>query len=115
MPKCREIVWINYPFSSQTDGKHRPSVLISGKNSYGDFICLPITRTNTKKSFKINDSHIEGKTDLTLLKLLMSSYVSFEQPMTITVDLIDKKPPLATITEKAYQELKEQFCQISCP
>jgi hypothetical protein len=113
MPNCKDIVWTKYPFSDHVNSKHRPSVLISGKNSHGDIICLPITSSNVPNSYKLKAKDIEGKPDMSLLRLLTTSCISFEQPMTLDTSYIEKKP-IATITEEAYMEIKKQFSKMDC-
>lgn len=113
MPSCKDIVWTKYPFSDHENSKHRPSVLISGKNSHGDIICLPITSSNVPHSYKLKSKDIEGKPDMSLLKLLTTSCISLEQPMTLDTSYIENRT-IATITEKAYQEIKKQFSEMNC-
>lgn len=113
MPNCKDIVWTTFPFSDHTNNKHRPSVLISGINSHGDIICLPITSSIIPHSYKLTDKDIKGKPDMSLLKLLTTSCISFEQPMTLDICYIENTP-IATITEKAYQEIKKQFSELKC-
>ena len=113
MPNCRDIVWTNFPFSDHTHNKHRPSVLISSINSHGDIICLPITSSSVPHSYNLKSKDIEGETPLNLLRLLTTSCISFEQPMTLDVCYIENTP-IARITEEAYQEIKKQFSQMNC-
>lgn len=115
MLECKEIVWANYPFTDMNGEKVRPAVVIAGKNSYGDIICLPITRTHTVNSFKLNSSHIEGKTDMDTMKLITMSYVSLEQPMTLEpIHFKTSKPVLAKITDAALASIKQQLIQMQC-
>lgn len=115
MHSCKDIVWVNYPFTSSVASKHRPAVLISGKNSYGDYICLPITSTQTKKSLKLEASHLEGQVDLRALRLITTSYVSFEQPTTLEAKLFDTdKEPIAKLNDDAYKEVLELFRKMEC-
>lgn len=115
MYNCKDIVWVNYPFTSHTAKKHRPAVLISGKNSHGDYICLPVTSTKTKKSLKLESSHLDGQVDLRVLRLITSSYISFEQPMTLDNKLFDiDKEPIAKLTDEAYREVIELFKKLEC-
>ena len=115
MHSCKDIVWTNYPFTSHTAKKHRPAVLISGKNSHGDYICLPITSTKTKKSLKLDSAHLKGQVDLRVLRLISNSYISFEQPMTLDAKLFDmNKEPIARLNDDAYKEVLERFKEIEC-
>lgn len=112
MLHCKDIVWANYPFTDGTAGKVRPAVIIVSKNSYGDVICLPITRTMTSNSFKLNSTHIEGKADMALLKLLTVAYVSLEQPMTLELSNIRTSDPiLARLNDSAMQVIMAQLMQ----
>lgn len=112
MLSCKDIVWADYPFTDQTDGKVRPAVIIVSKNSYGDVICLPITRTETVNSFKLSSSHIEGKPDIRLLKLITMAYVSLEQPMTLELSNIKTSEPiLARLTDSAMKAIMAQLMQ----
>jgi len=115
MYNCKDIAWVNYPFTSHVAKKHRPAVLISSKNSHGDYICLPITSTKTKKSLKLESTHLEGQVDLRVLRLISSSYISFEQPMTLDSKLFDtSKEPIAKLTDDAYKEVVDLFREIEC-
>jgi len=115
MHNCKDIVWANYPFTSHTAKKHRPAVLISGKNSHGDYICLPITSTKTKKSLKLDSTHLDGQVDLRVLRLISSSYISFEQPMTLDAKLFDiSKEPIARLTDETYKEVIGLFKEMEC-
>lgn len=115
MHNCKDIVWANYPFSSHSVKKHRPAVLISGKNSHGDYICLPITSTKTKKSLKLDSAHLDGQVDFRVLRLISSSYISFEQPMTLDSKLFDaNKEPIAKLTDAAYEEVVDLFKKMKC-
>ncbi len=115
MLECREIVWAPFPFSNHTEGKHRPTLIISGKNSYGDLICLPVTSTETAKCIGISTKDIEGKPDMDVLRLVASSYVSLEQPMTLDAHLFNTvKPPIATLTAEAFNDLKAKLAQSLC-
>ena len=113
MADCKDIVWTTYPFTGQNASKHRPAVLISGKNSYGDFICLPITSSQIQNYFSLETSHILGGADLSLLRILTSSRVSLEQPMTLKSHLIDDTP-IATLTDAAFQTIKNKLFDESC-
>ena len=115
MLECREIVWAPFPFSDHVNGKHRPTLIISGKNSYGDLICLPVTSTKTANCIGISTKDIEGKPGMEVLRLITRSYISLEQPMTLDVNLFDTtKLPIATLTTTAFDTVKVNLMQSLC-
>jgi hypothetical protein len=115
MLECREIVWAPFPFSNHTEGKHRPTLIISGKNSYGDLIWLPVTSTQTANSVGISSNDLEGKPGLDVLRLVTRSFISLEQPMTLDADLFDTtKPTLAILTSSAFDAIKNRLMQSLC-
>ncbi len=115
MLECREIVWAPFPFSNHAEGKHRPTLIISGKNSHGDLICLPVTSTKTANCISISTQDLEEKPGMDVLKLVSSSYISLEQPMTLDANLFDTtKQPIATLTIQAFNILKAELVQSLC-
>ena len=115
MLKCREIVWAPFPFSDHINVKHRPALIISGKNSHGDLICLPVTSTETANCIGISTDDLDGKLGFDVLRLITHSYISFEQPMTLDANIFDtSKPPIATLTTTAFTTIKDRLMQSLC-
>jgi len=112
MHKCREIVWATYPFTSHEKSKKRP-VLISAINSHGDFICLPLTSSEVKYSFKLKSDDLDTKVDLKLIRIITTSCISFEHPMTLDKSHFQDKA-ITKLTELAYKSVMENFYKFNC-
>ena len=115
MAKCKDIVWAFFPFTDQQNAKRRP-VLILSINSHNDYICLPITSTNVTNSIKLISGNLSKPvTDLKLLSLITTSYLSLEQIMTITEDSLDLSASvLTTINEKTFTDIKSKITAFNC-
>ena len=78
-------------------------------------ICLPVTSTETANCIGISIDDLEGKPGLDMLRLVTRSYISLEQPMTLDAHLFDTtKPPLATLTSRAFVTVKTRLMQSLC-
>ena len=101
--KQGDIVLVKFPFTTLTNAKKRPVLVIKDANTQGDFICFQITSKSTQSHLFVLNSSVFSEKSLPL-----DSYVKYDKCFTLSMDIVDKK--LTSIHTPVMKEIKELFC-----
>ena len=104
MPYKRgDIVLIRFPFTSLSQFKKRPVLIVQNENEQNDFICFQIT------SKKYQNNIIQVKMgDLSEGDLKLVSYVKYDKCFTLNSVIVEKK--LASVNTELMEKIKLLFC-----
>ena len=103
MPERGDLLLVPFPFSDLSATKRRPVLALTGLDSYGDFIALPVTsRPQTEHGLPI------AVTDLVSGSLPAASWIRTNRIVTLNISLVVKI--IGRVSEQAVAAAVAQFC-----
>ena len=98
-----ELLLVPYPFSDLSATKHRPVLALTGPDSYGDFIALPVTsRPQAEFGVPLNSA------DLVRGALPAPSWIRIDRIVTLNSTLVAKI--IGRVRDNLVSESIERFC-----
>jgi mRNA-degrading endonuclease toxin of MazEF toxin-antitoxin module len=105
MHKRGDLLLVPFPFTDLSATKRRPVLALTGPDSYGDFIALPVTsRPQTVHGLPITAA------DLVHGRLPAPSWIRTDRIVTLNATLVVR--PIGQVTERAVDEAVERVCKL---
>jgi mRNA interferase MazF len=103
MPERGELILIPFPFTDLTAAKRRPVLALTGADSYGDFVALPVTsRPQTEHGLAI------AAADLVSGSLPAASWIRTNRIVTLNASLVIKT--IGSVSERLVAVAVAHFC-----
>jgi mRNA interferase MazF len=98
-----DLLLVPFPFSDLSATKRRPVLTLTGADSYGDFIALPVT-SRPQAEFGV----ALGVTDLERGALPAPSWIRTDRIVTLNASLVDKT--IGRVRGDILAEAVQRFC-----
>lgn len=99
-----DLLIVPFPFSDLSTTKRRPVLALTGPDSYGDFIALPVTsRPQREHGLPLIDS------DLVTGRLPAPSWIRTDRIVTLNSTLVTKQ--VGRVADRVVAAAVERFCR----
>jgi mRNA interferase MazF len=100
-----DLLLVPYPFTDLSAAKRRPVLALTGADTYGDFIALPVTsRPQKERGVAL------GPGDLIRGKLPAPSWIRIDRIVTLNAALVVKT--IGTVAPVVVDSAVERFCAL---
>lgn len=98
-----DLLLVPFPFTDLSSAKRRPVLALTGPDSYGDFIALPVTSRPQKEH-----ALALGSADLTNGRLPAPSWIRTDRIVTLSSRLVIKQ--FGHVSDRVLAAAIESFC-----